>query len=209
MKTCDRIDSLVSAYLEQEASPAEIRFLDSHLTDCSRCRNQIHDVRETLETMSRLPRVQVHEDFTENVLVRTRGLRALDLESLEPWAFRPRTTRRVLSWGVPIAAAAALAFALVNLQIANRTSQIETAERQTPAETHATPPPPAASEQRSVETVTPPEVLHLGEGEAKSLGMARDAYAVGSYELRTPTQGGTPILTPVATRPDLPVVVTF
>ena len=208
MKTCDRINSLVSAYLEHEASPAEIRFLESHLTDCSRCRNQIHDVRETLESVARLPRVQVHEDFTENVLVRTRGLRALDLESLEPWVFRPRTTRRVLRWGVPMAAAAALALALVNLQIANRAAQIETAERETPPETHATPAPTVVSEPRGTE-VTPPEVLHLGEGEGKSLGMARDAYAVGTYELRTPTEGGTPILTPVATQPDLPVVVTF
>lgn len=210
MKTCDRIDSLVSAYLEHEASPAEIRFLESHLTDCSRCRNQVHDVRETLETMSRLPRVQVHEDFTENVLVRTRGLRALDLESLEPWALRPRTTRRVLRWGVPAAAAAALAFALVSLEVANRTAQTETAEA--PTETRSTPPTPVELEPRAVDptvSVTPPEVIHYGEGEAKSLGMARDAYAVGSYELRTPTEGGTPILTPVATRPDLPVVVTF
>ena len=209
MKTCDRIDSLVSAYLEHEASPAEIRFLDRHLTDCPRCRNQIHDVREALESVARLPRVQVHEDFTENVLVRTRGLRALDLESLEPWVLRPRTTRRVLRWGVPMAAAAALALALVNLQIANRDAQIETAEREAPPETDTTPTPIVVSEPRSTATVTPPEVLHLGEGEAKSLGMARDAYAVGTYELRTPTEGGTLILTPVAAQPDLPVVVTF
>ena len=209
MKTCDRIDSLVSAYLEREASPAENRFLEGHLTDCSRCRNQVHDVRQTLDDIARLPKVDVHDDFTENVLVRTRGLRALDLESLEPWVFRPRTTRRVLRWGVPMAAAAALAFALVSLQISNRSAQTETAVHEAPAETHVTPAPPTVSKPTVDQPVTPPEVLHYGQGEGKSLGMARDAYAVGTYELRTPTEGGTPILTPVATRPDLPVVVTF
>ena len=99
MNTCQRIDSLVSAFLEHEASPAEVRFVEGHLPTCPRCRAQIHEVSLAMEELSRLPRVQTRPEFTDEVLVRTRGLRAADLESREPWALAPRfTTRRLLQW---------------------------------------------------------------------------------------------------------------
>jgi len=216
MTTCQRIDSLVSAYLEHEASPAEMRFVESHLATCSQCRAQISEVSLAMEELSRLPRLETRAEFTEEVLARTRGLRAADLDSREPWLMAPRfTSRHVLQWGVPLAAAAALALALVTLQISRRSGEPETASRETTTQTSNPAPAVPPVEPGSTATspvqgpVTPPEVIHYGKGEGKSLGMARDSYALGTYELRTPREGGTPILTPVAAKPDLPVVVTF
>ena len=216
MNTCQRIDSLVSAFLEHEASPAEMRFVETHLPTCPRCRAQIGEVSLAMEALSQLPRVETGPEFTEHVLSRTRGLRAAGLESREPWIMVPRfTTRRLLRWSVPMAAAAALVLALVTMQIARRSGEPETASRDTTVGTR-TPAPAVQPTPNSTTTaqgpITPPEVLHLGKGGGQPLGMAsdsRDSYAVGTYELRAPREGGTAILTPVASKPDVPVVVTF
>ena len=215
MNTCQRIDSLVSALLEHEASPAEMRFVESHLPTCPRCRTQIREVSLAMEELSRLPRIETRPEFTDEVLARTRGLRAADLESREPWIIAPRfTTRRLLQWSVPLAAAAALAMALVTLQIARRSGEPETASRDTTTETvnpapAVQPTHPGSTQTTAQGPVTHPEVIHYGQGEGQSLGMVQDSYALGTYELRTPREGGTPILTPVASKPDVPVVVTF
>ena len=215
MNTCQRIDSLVSAYLEHEASPAEVRFVDEHLPTCTRCRSQLREVSLVMEEVGRLPRVEARPEFTDEVLVRTRGLRPVALEAREPWIIVPRFTgRRVLQWGVALAAAAALVMALISLQVTHRSDEAQTASHEiTTQPTHPAPAVTTAlpgSSQTPVQTpAQPPEVMHYGKGEGQSLGMARDSYAVGTYELRTPREGGTPILTPVASRPDAPVVVTF
>jgi anti-sigma factor RsiW len=216
MNTCQRFDSLVSAFLEHEASPAELRFVETHLPTCSRCRAQIREVSLAMEAVSSLPRIETRPEFTEDVLVRTRGLRAAALESREPWFVAPRFPgRRVLQWGVPLAAAAALVMALVSLQLTHRSNEADTASHETSVEpSHPAPAiQTAPSGSTQINTAqgpsTPPEVMHLGKGEGQSLGMAHDSYAVGTYELRTPREGGTAILTPVASKPDVPVVVTF
>jgi anti-sigma factor RsiW len=205
MNTCDRVDSLVSAYLEREASPAEIRFLEDHLTACPRCRDQVRGVRLVLDQLTHLPRVEVKPDFTEQVLARTHGLRPVGIETREPWVFTPP---RKLTWAVPLAAAAALALTLVGLQIARQSGGPEVASRE-PESKLSAPAQVSPSTPAKVQPASPPEVIHYGKGEGESLGMARDGYALGTYELRTPTEGGTPILTPVAVRPNAPVVVTF
>jgi len=214
MNTCQRFDSLVSAFLEHEASPAELRFVESHLPTCSRCRSQLHEVSLVMEEVGRLPRLETRPEFTDEVLARTRGLRPVALETREPWIIAPRFTgRRVLQWGVPLAAAAALVLALISLQVTHRSDEAETASREVTSQPSApavTPAQPGSIQTAPVQgPALPPEVIHYGKGEGQSLGMARDSYAVGTYELRAPREGGTPILTPVASRPDAPVVVTF
>ena len=206
MNTCDRVDSLVSAYLEREASPAEIRFLEDHLTACPRCRDQIRGVRLVLEQLPQLRRVEVKPDFTEQVLARTHGLRPVGIETREPWVFAPP---RKLTWAVPLAAAAALALTLVGLQIGRHSSGPQVASREPEAKVSAPAQVSPSATSGTTQPSSPPEVIHYGKGEGESLGMARDGYAMGTYELRTPTEGGTPILTPVAVRPNAPVVVTF
>ena len=206
MNTCDRADSLVSAYLEQEASPAEIHFLEDHLTACPRCRDQIRGVRLALDQLTHLPRVETKADFTEQVLARTRGLRPVGMETRDPWVF---TSSRKLTWALPLAAAAALTLVLVSLEIARHSGGSEVASREPQPTVPVPSRVPSSTTPGTVAPSSPPEVIHYGKGEGESLGMARDSYALGTYELRTPTEGGTPILTPVAARPDAPVVVTF
>jgi len=38
MNPCERTDSLLSFFLDDELSPAERRFVEGHLTACPRCR---------------------------------------------------------------------------------------------------------------------------------------------------------------------------
>ena len=58
MKPCDRLDTLLSAYLETETSPAETRFVDGHMAACARCRKQVEDISRLIEQLSTLPRIQ-------------------------------------------------------------------------------------------------------------------------------------------------------
>ena len=207
MKPCYRADALVSAYLEREASPAEMRFMEEHLSACPRCRETVDEVGSLLRTLPNLPLVLGSPDFTARVLARTHGLRAVDLEAPDVI----HLPRRRTTWAVPLAAAAALAFAMIGVRAVRHGPVSEpavAARGPAPAtairgrETVA----PSPGERAAIE---PPEVVTFGKGESQSLGMVRDAYLVGTYELRAPAEGGSPILTRVSIESETPVVVSF
>ncbi len=221
MKPCDRVDSLLSAYLEHEASPAETRIVEDHLETCPRCRDCVREVAALLPRLSGLPRITVSSGFTARVLAEVKGLPVPDFD--EPAV--PRLRPRVAAWGFPLAAAAALALVTVSLLrvwvgpsseisladrgAASRVSSVEEALEHRGAVGNGTPvsvsPPP--------DVATLPEVLPgLNDPpaeEAKSLGMARDAYAIEDWVLREPAEGGAPVLTRVGSDPSASVVVTF
>jgi anti-sigma factor RsiW len=221
MKPCDRVDSLLSAYLDHEASPAETRIVEDHLETCRRCSANAREVAALLPRLSRLPRVQVSDGFTARVLAEVKGLPVPDFD--EPAV--PRLRPRVAAWGFPLAAAAALALVTVSLlrvwvgpssdtSLAGRSatstvSAVEKAVEHSGAGANGTPvsvsPPP--------DVATLPELLPGLEmspaEEAKSLGMARDAYAIEDWVLREPAEGGSPVLTRVGSDPSASVVVTF
>lgn len=221
MKPCDRVDSLLSAYLDHEASPAEIRIVEDHLETCPRCRACVRDVAALLPRLSRLPRVAVSDRFTSRVLAEVKGLPVPDFD--EPSV--PRLRPRVAAWGFPLAAAAALALVTVTvLRVwVGPASDTSLAERGTvsPASSveKALEHSGAATNGRSMSVSPPPEVATLPEllpgldtsptEEAKSLGMARDAYALEDWVLREPAEGGSPVLTRVGSDPSANVVVTF
>ncbi len=210
MRSCDRVDSLLSAYIEEDASPAETRFVDGHLLACGRCRQQIAEVRETLRRVQALPRTTVSDGFTERVLARTHGLEPAGLD--EPVV--PEIHGNASRWLMPLAAAAALALALLGVNqvltpgtdstnLGQDIRSVELAERVPNASGDARP--------ADIPQVTSLQGLHPGiaNGEATPIGMAGDTYVLESFTLRQPTGGGTPILTRASATSESKVMVTF
>jgi len=213
MSSCHRVDSLLSAYLEEEAGPAEVRFVEGHLTVCSRCRIQVDEVTRVISRVRALPRVLAAPSFTEQVLARSHGLPAAGLE--EPLV--PEPSRGALRWAVPLAAAAALAVAFLSVRFAAPPSGIERPVVENPAG----PGGPGLVAERlpeasAADPASPAPVIwtltgdHPGlEGLETSLGMASDAYVMDTWTARQPAGGGSPVLTRVSGRTDARVVVRF
>ncbi len=55
---------LLSAYLDQQASPAERAYVDAHLQQCLECRAELESLRRTVVLLHALPRVPVPRAFT-------------------------------------------------------------------------------------------------------------------------------------------------
>jgi hypothetical protein len=207
MNACERIDSLLSAYIESETSPAETAFIDRHQVGCERCRGQIQGVRTVTELVNRLPRVSVADTFTERVLARTTGLPALPVTA--PAIVELRARRPV--WVLPLAAAAALAVVTLGVLQVDRfsgpgTELVATGPEVTPPLQRVV---DAIPETHDPEPAVIPEMTSLGPETARPLGMVRDAYVLEAYELREPAGGGGAILTRVRADDADQVVVTF
>lgn len=55
---------LLSAYLDQQTSPAERATIDAHLEQCTECRAELDSLRQTVAMLHSLPRVAVPRAFT-------------------------------------------------------------------------------------------------------------------------------------------------
>ncbi len=55
---------LLSAYLDQQASPSERAYIDAHLQQCSQCQAELASLRRTVFLLHALPRVAVPRAFT-------------------------------------------------------------------------------------------------------------------------------------------------
>jgi len=208
MNHCDRVDALLSAYVERETSPAETRFVDGHLTHCSRCRAQLGGLRSLLQNLSEMPRVQVSDDFTERVLARTVGTEPAGLD--EP-VIVPLPDRRP-AWVLPLAAAATLALVLLaTTRFAPRGVEQPIAVREPAATVPGSGATPASAPvfPQVEELVNLYPELVADTSEVQSLGTARDSYVLEPFELRSPVGGGEPVVTPVSAGTEDKVLVTF
>lgn len=55
---------LLSAYLDQQATPAERAYIDAHLQQCAQCQTELDSLRRTVLLLQALPRVAVPRAFT-------------------------------------------------------------------------------------------------------------------------------------------------
>lgn len=210
MKPCDRVDSLLSAYLENETSPVETQFVKSHAAECVRCRRQLDEVSALLSRLADLPRVHVADDFTEKVLARASGLApaGIDARIVELPTRRP-------AWVLPLAAAAAVTIGVWGVMEAQRNAapgtQIAEINQQSAVQQERFAPVDQREMAGNVGTTetSPPKEVRLGEEKGESLGMARDAYILETYELLEPAGGGEPVLTRVGATQDNKVMVSF
>jgi hypothetical protein len=220
MNPCQRVDSLLSAYIESETSPAESRFIDGHLTVCPRCREQIAGMEALLVRLSRVPGPRVSGDFTQRVLASVKDLPPAGLEV----PVVPLPSRGAAWWGVPLAAAAALAVAFLGIS-QFRSPEPRTGPTRAERSLSAAPAPqlaarnPGAIASQPVDFGPTPPVATISdlypgidaevEGPGQSLGMAQDSYALEDWILREPPGGGDAVLTRVGSDPTAKVVVTF
>jgi len=211
MNPCERLDSLLSAFLENEASPAEVRFVEDHLIRCTRCREQVAATRSLLDRLHHLPARPVSEGFTDRVLVRIRGTDPAGLEA-PPAVLRLPSRPSVPAWTVPLAAAAALAIALLGLPQLRPghapAPMTQAPSAQAPLNGIASNQPATGGANGT--QVPPPEVMTLGPSQEQvPVGMVRDAYVLEAYELREPAGGGGPVVTPVRADENSRVMVAF
>jgi len=211
MNPCERVDTLLSAYLEDETSVAETRFVEGHLTACGRCRAQRDEVERLLMRVRNLPRATVSEGFTERVLDAVTDRRPAGLGE----AIVPLPPSHWNQWGIPLAAAATIAVVLfVGLdQIRDRIGGDDGKPVNARFET-VSPPETMPAE------ITPPESRSLAETDpifqevdrahpAVDLGLATDRYVLEDWTIMTPTGGGEAVLTRVGAEADEHVLVTF
>ena len=195
---CERTDSLLSAFIEDEASPAEHRFVDGHLAACGRCRKEHRAMTRLLHQLKLAPQVNVSEGFTERVLDDALGRSASGLdEPLVP--SRPSPAR---TWTPAMAMAAALAFA-VYLGATNLPrlfqDQAPPVAVTSPEETDA--PEELVTnipESRSLADKDPSLMAIETEKPALGVGMASEEYVLEDWVLNRPTGGGDPVLTRVS-----------
>ena len=107
-----RYDELLSACLDRELSLDERATVERLLEQSSEARERLHDLEFTSRFMRNLPARQLAADFADSVIDRLRN------ESLlrpEPMPAQPTRRRNVWWVGTPLAAAAAILFALLGI----------------------------------------------------------------------------------------------
>lgn len=64
---CERIEELLSPYLEDELTQEERQTVDKHLRTCAGCAELLSLMREAKESLSSFPEVEVSEGLTEKL----------------------------------------------------------------------------------------------------------------------------------------------
>lgn len=130
---------MLSAYLDNQVTPAERARVEGHLAACAACRSELDGLRRTVVLLQALPRVPVPRAFT--------------LSEAQVGSHRPQTQPAWAGWARGLAAVTALALvAVVAVSLLNRPSwqPAATVARNVPAA--EAPQPAAPVETASVET---------------------------------------------------------
>jgi predicted anti-sigma-YlaC factor YlaD len=64
---CEKIEELLSPYLENELSPEEKRLVEEHLESCKECRLLFSSLEEAQRSLSRFPELEVSERLSERL----------------------------------------------------------------------------------------------------------------------------------------------
>ncbi|MGD2246578.1 MAG: zf-HC2 domain-containing protein [Candidatus Aminicenantes bacterium] len=60
---CDRIEELLSPYLEDELSPKDRQSVEQHLNSCTDCADLLSFLRDTNEALTAFPEVEISENL--------------------------------------------------------------------------------------------------------------------------------------------------
>lgn len=64
---CEKIEELLSPYLEDELGPEEKRLVQEHLESCKECRLLFSSLKETRRALSGFPELEVSEHLSEHL----------------------------------------------------------------------------------------------------------------------------------------------
>ncbi len=70
---CKDIQKRLSAYLEKAVSPQQKTAIDAHLQECKRCRQDLADLKRTIEYVRRLEEVEPPRWLAQRVMARVRA----------------------------------------------------------------------------------------------------------------------------------------
>lgn len=103
---CDGMRGLLSAYLDGELSSGELLRVEQHLRRCHWCAEEVESLRETVSLVTGLREVELPADFHAGLHARLVAVGAPAVAaSLQP---APLWQRRLRTWALPAAAAAAI-----------------------------------------------------------------------------------------------------
>lgn len=68
--TCDEISKYIPAYLEDDLTPEERKFVDEHINTCDACRQDLADFKNTFNILKDLPDVEPPPFFEQKIMSR-------------------------------------------------------------------------------------------------------------------------------------------
>ncbi|MFH2053413.1 MAG: anti-sigma factor [bacterium] len=109
---CERIETLLDAYVDRETSAEETAALETHLQECPACRRELESRRELRRLFSGRPQVTAPAGLQDRIVAAVSE--SEDGDRTERRGENPASLRwRRARWPLALAAAAVLAFALV------------------------------------------------------------------------------------------------
>lgn len=112
---CDRIESLLSTFIDGELSGHELRVVREHVARCPHCALELEEVRRIKALIADMPAFEPSADFEDRLVMSVLGP--------EPVAARRRSALR---WSAGLAACAALgAFVTMGMMQRQRTLEAE------------------------------------------------------------------------------------
>ena len=72
MLTCREITELITDYMEGQLGFMESLSFQMHLGLCRNCRNYLHQLRQTVKTLGRLPDEPIPDDVKDELMKRFR-----------------------------------------------------------------------------------------------------------------------------------------
>jgi hypothetical protein len=94
---CSRIKKNLSAFMDSELDGATSQFITEHLKNCPRCREYLHEFRETNDLVYGLLRNDPSPDFSRKVLEAAMGASTIADEKPAPFSSRLRFTLERIS----------------------------------------------------------------------------------------------------------------
>ena len=184
---------LLSAYLDEQVTPAERVRVDGHLAACAACRNELESLHRTTALLQALPRVPVPRAFT--------------LSEARVGVHRPQAQPGWMGWARGLAAVTAVALvAVLAVSVLNRPGWQPAATVARGAPTSA--PQPAAQPATLVESTpaaelalapAPPEAAVMAEAGAEKAVAAAAAVAPTVAAAAAPAA---PVEAPAAPEPE-------
>ena len=110
---CDRIETLLDAFIDGETSAEETAALEAHLDQCPACSRELESRRELRRLFSGRPPVRAPEGLQDRIVAAVAEGEGGDRTERRAGSAGSRRWRRA-RWPLALAAAAALAFAVVS-----------------------------------------------------------------------------------------------
>ena len=191
---CKDIQKRLSAYLEKAVSPQQKTVIDKHLKQCTRCRQELADLKRTIEYVQKLEEVEPPAWLAQRVMARVRA-EAEEKPGIVKRLFYPIHIKLPLEAIAVIFIAVGTLFIFKTMQPEMRLAKIPT-ETKEMAPAPATAPkkeaPAALSKERPAPAAAEEQLMYekrMGTQAERSMGKAKAPAAMAEQERTAPAAG--------------------